>query len=87
MAKACHLDEEIPKLGRKGSRDYKPRSNVEMVDTNGKPKDPWQQEQKRPQNRVEQCLCKAYIEYVPSLGNKWEEPENPMLLHNCNVVG
>lgn len=27
----CHLGEEISKLGRKGNRDYKPESSVEMM--------------------------------------------------------
>lgn len=53
---ACQLGEEIPKLRRKGERNYKPQSSVGMVDTGGKLKIHGNKNIRHLRNRVEQGL-------------------------------
>jgi len=67
MQQACHLGEEIPKLGRKRERNCKPQSSVGMVDTGGKTKDSRQEQKRllkkggtRPSSRVHGKMCMAW---------------------------
>lgn len=87
IQQACHLGEEIPKLGRQRNGDYKPQSSVGIVDTHGKPKIHGNRNRKTSEREWNNAFVKHAYENVPSLGNKWEEPECHVLPHNCNVAG
>ncbi|KAJ7422442.1 hypothetical protein BTVI_13968 [Pitangus sulphuratus] len=74
---ACHLGGQIPKLGRKPNRDYRPQSSVETVDTHGKPKIHGNGKKKETsETEWSNAFLRNTYENVHSLGNKWEEPEN-----------
>lgn len=76
----------MPKLERKIERDYKPQTSVGMVDTRKKQRFMTAGTKETSETRWNKAFLKGIYTNVHNLGNKQEEPECHVLLHNRSTI-